>query len=286
MSESPETTGYPAALDTWSNLTDKEDLAEVSDINKLKNAVTAMQTESGTDVAGSATDLKSRLAVTIANDGAIQNGTSYPVSPVANQQFTRTDEDISYRRNAANTAWLAIGGGHSRLSTTTIASGTNSGNITIESDKQYLIRFVILNNANAINQIYLAFNDSGATVDMSYWKEERKMHGTPTITTTGSTGTTVDIPLGSLDELNGVSSSGQMWGVMNLDTTRNTNTTGNNLGGMATITGCYQKDDAAWYSFSIQAVIILTAALSSFEFLSSSSQNFTGTVWLYELSLI
>lgn len=94
MSESPSTSSYPASLDTWVSLTDKEDLAEVSDINKLKNAIEAVQTELGTDPAGSKTDLVARLAIALADSGALAQGTSNPGSPVEGQIFFRTDTNV------------------------------------------------------------------------------------------------------------------------------------------------------------------------------------------------
>ena len=60
MSEAQQTSDYPGALDTWVTLTDKEDLAEVSDINKIKTAVEAVQTELGVDPAGTKTDVTTR----------------------------------------------------------------------------------------------------------------------------------------------------------------------------------------------------------------------------------
>lgn len=102
MSESPATSSYPGTLDTWVTLTDKEDLAEVSDINKIKDAIEAVQTELGTDPAGSLTDLVTRLAKIQNVDGAIQKGTSFPVSGLVDGQlFYRTDENVIYVYNGS-----------------------------------------------------------------------------------------------------------------------------------------------------------------------------------------
>ena len=97
MAEAQQTSDFPTSLDSWVSLTDKEDLAEVSDINKIKAAILAVQTELGTDVAGSLTDLVTRLDYIQNSDGAVQKGTSFPgTGLVDGQMFYRTDEDVLY----------------------------------------------------------------------------------------------------------------------------------------------------------------------------------------------
>ncbi|QGH73032.1 MAG: hypothetical protein [Siphoviridae sp. ctCJE6] len=103
-----ETSVYPGTIDSWTNKEAKKDPASKSDFNKLQNAMLNVQTELGTNPAGSVADLKTRLAVSIADDGAVQKGTSFPGSPTAMQLFARTDEDKLYRRNAANDAWIEL----------------------------------------------------------------------------------------------------------------------------------------------------------------------------------
>ena len=63
------TTTYPGTLDTWSDKTDAVDTYLAADINNLQDAVEAVQTELGTDVAGSVTDLKTRLSTVISDAG-------------------------------------------------------------------------------------------------------------------------------------------------------------------------------------------------------------------------
>jgi hypothetical protein len=107
MAESPETSSYPGTIDSWVSLTDKEDLAEVSDINKLKAAILATQTELGTNPAGSKTDLVARLAVMMEDNGSINQGTSYPGSPVDGQFFYRTDLNTAAIYNGSG--WDSLG---------------------------------------------------------------------------------------------------------------------------------------------------------------------------------
>ncbi len=101
---------YPASLKSFTTKTNYVDLVDASHVNDLQDEVVAVETELGTDVAGSAATLKSRLAISIADDGSVQNGTDFPGSPVANQLFRRTDLDTLYQRNAANDGWSALGG--------------------------------------------------------------------------------------------------------------------------------------------------------------------------------
>lgn len=107
MSESQETSDYPGSLDTWVSLTDKEDLAEASDINKIKAAIEAVQTEIGTDPAGTKTDLVARLAVLLEADGSLRQGTSFPASPAEGDMFYRTDEDTLYIYDGSE--WDSVG---------------------------------------------------------------------------------------------------------------------------------------------------------------------------------
>ncbi|MFA5316207.1 MAG: hypothetical protein WC369_02145 [Dehalococcoidales bacterium] len=100
---------YPSTVKTFTTKTNKVDLVDCAHINDIQNEVTAEQTELGTNVAGSCVDLKTRLAVSMSDAGGVVGGTSFPASPVARQLFHRTDTEIPYIRNAANTAWLALG---------------------------------------------------------------------------------------------------------------------------------------------------------------------------------
>lgn len=70
------TTGYPGVQDTRTALTDGPtgDTIVANHPNGLGAAILAIEAELGTDPAGSAVDLKTRLAVALNNDGTIQSG--------------------------------------------------------------------------------------------------------------------------------------------------------------------------------------------------------------------
>jgi hypothetical protein len=96
---------YPAAKKTYADKEDFVDVYEAAHINSLQDEVQAIQEELGTDPAGSLTDVKTRLAVCLSDDGSIQNGTGFPGSPVTGQAFFRTDEDRLY---VYNSTWISV----------------------------------------------------------------------------------------------------------------------------------------------------------------------------------
>ena len=66
-------TGYPAALDTdTTQETDSSTTARADVPNDHAAAIVAIETELGTDPAGSKTDVKTRLAVALDNDGTLK----------------------------------------------------------------------------------------------------------------------------------------------------------------------------------------------------------------------
>lgn len=93
---------YPGSKKTYSDKTAKVDLVAAADINSLQDEVEAIEAELGVDVAGSQTDLVTRLAVSLADSGGIRQGTSFPVSDLeTGMLFYRTDEDVIYIYNGA-----------------------------------------------------------------------------------------------------------------------------------------------------------------------------------------
>jgi len=106
---------YPATLDTFTTKTNKEDFVDADHMNDVQNAIVATQTELGADVAGSRTDLKTRLAQSLADNGAMRNGSSFPVSPTPQDGdfFYKTDENTMYIYNGSS--WDAQGTSLSNL---------------------------------------------------------------------------------------------------------------------------------------------------------------------------
>ena len=112
---------YPVSIVAFTTKTNKVDIVDASHINRLQEEVVAEQTELGKDPAGSVVDLKTRLAVALADTGAIANGTAFPTSPapINGQIFYRSDEDTLYVYDG--TTWDAIAAGNIQIFT---SSGT------------------------------------------------------------------------------------------------------------------------------------------------------------------
>ncbi len=98
---------YPGTLPSYTNKTNKVDLVDAGHVNALQDDVVALAAELGVDPAGSCTDLKTRLYVSLDNDGAIRHGTSFPANPITGQPFWRTDESTKYIYTGS--AWQALG---------------------------------------------------------------------------------------------------------------------------------------------------------------------------------
>jgi hypothetical protein len=99
---------YPGSLDSYSSKRFKQDVNRSADINALQDAVVAIETELGTDPAGSLTNVKTLLQRCLATNGAMRQGTSFPASPNEGDFFYRTDEDIVYVYDG--TTWDAQSG--------------------------------------------------------------------------------------------------------------------------------------------------------------------------------
>ena len=98
---------YDSAISTFTTKTDKVDLVSASHINTVQAELVTIETILGTGVKGNRADLKTRLANALDADGSIFSGSSYPSPALPSQAFFRTDLNILYIRNAANTAWLS-----------------------------------------------------------------------------------------------------------------------------------------------------------------------------------
>lgn len=106
---------YPSAYKTWGEVQNFIDRYKAAHVNELREEVEAIQAELGLNPAGSKATLVERLAVGMADNGAIRNGTSFPSSPVDGQPFYKTDNDTFYVYDGAT--WEAVtSGGNSVFS--------------------------------------------------------------------------------------------------------------------------------------------------------------------------
>lgn len=97
---------YPGSLDSFSTKRFKQDVNRSADINALQDAIVAIETELGTDPAGSLTNVKTFLQRCLATNGAMRQGTSFPGSPNEGDFFYRTDQDKMYIYDGS--AWDAV----------------------------------------------------------------------------------------------------------------------------------------------------------------------------------
>lgn len=104
---------YPASIKSFTTKTNQVDDVDAAHMNTVQDEIVAIQTELGTDPAGSETDLKTRLYVTIDNDGALRKNTSFPGTPIDGQFFYRTDQNTAYIYNGST--WDSLGQSLSNL---------------------------------------------------------------------------------------------------------------------------------------------------------------------------
>lgn len=270
---------YPGSYDTLTDRTAKQDKVTALRWNYIQNIIEAIQAELGLDPAGTAATLAARLAISLDLDGGIAGSSSFPGSPVADQLYTKTDEDILYRRNTANTAWLQIGGGHSRLSTTTLSAATNSGNITLEAGKHYKITFQLRNvHSSGTNQLGIRCNSRSGS-EYHWTRSERDSATSPTVTNTGSNGASTYIDMGTMA---GPSASvpGFMSGELFLTTTA--------LGNLHfNVSGQYVNSGIGSSLKHVQLAGIWQEAttLTDFEIFSVDTRDITGVIYVYEYLL-
>lgn len=96
---------YPTSLDNFTDPQNKVDAVDARYVADLNDAITKIETELGTDPAGSQTDLVTRLAVQLHDDGGVKRGVYFPGAPTNYQTFYRTDSDTFYVYNG--TSWVA-----------------------------------------------------------------------------------------------------------------------------------------------------------------------------------
>lgn len=82
---------YPGSLDTFSARTDNVDDVMSTDVNQLQEAVLAVETELGANVAGPSTDLAFRLSLSL-----FEAGNSYTLTMTTDRTLTDTDAPLQF----------------------------------------------------------------------------------------------------------------------------------------------------------------------------------------------
>lgn len=124
------TSRLPGTKLTFTTKYNKVDLIDCDHVNQLQVDMVDFVDMIGVNVHGNKADLVARLAVMINNDGVLQQGTSFPESPVAGQMFYRADEDTLYIYDGS--AWddmLHVADGAVTQAKLSTATGSQSGSL-------------------------------------------------------------------------------------------------------------------------------------------------------------
>lgn len=136
MSSGSTSKNYPGGIDTFATWEDDIDNIIAKIVNDVQDQLIAVQTELGTDPAGSLTDVKTRLAVMLNNDGTLKNlpsnwdvGGTYNIVNVGRIGIGTTEPTHEMHIHQDDSAAVYV-----RFTNTT--TGANSTLIGINSDEQ------------------------------------------------------------------------------------------------------------------------------------------------------
>lgn len=147
---------FPGSLYSYTTLVDGVDYPQATHINTPNGEIVAIETELGTDPAGSMTNVKSRLAVSLADDGDLRL-TGASTLTIASGVITATNNyhKVDTESAASNDILDTINGGADGYvlilvlssSSHTVTIGHNTGNIlcigsrsiTLQNDSDYAI---------------------------------------------------------------------------------------------------------------------------------------------------
>jgi hypothetical protein len=174
---------YPATIDTFAPRTDGVDQAVAADVNAVYTTVEAIQTELGTDPAGTLTDVKTRLAISLTDTGylAMQAATGLTISGGA-ITISRNVHTVDTEGGGASDDLATINGGTAGflLFLRTTNSGRDivvkhgTGNITCAEGADFTL--------TDTSQFAYGYYDGGT----STWYLARSM-GAGSVTVTGTT---------------------------------------------------------------------------------------------------
>jgi len=156
---------YPGAIDEFTHRVDEVDDVMAADVNELQDAIEAIETELGTDPAGTATDLKTRLANLISDGGFLKLKTSTELT-ISSGAITVTQNfhTIDTESDAASDDLATINGGAAGLmvffrtesSSRDVVIKHNTGNILTSSGADITL-------ANT-NELMVGIYDSGLSM--------------------------------------------------------------------------------------------------------------------------
>ena len=133
MSQGSTNKNYPAGIDTFITWEDDIDNIIATSDNDSYSQIIAIQTELGTDPAGSMTDVKTRLAVSIEDNGTLK-ATTVDSSQLVTDSVNETHIDLG---NGANQVDHNTFGFQKATVTVTATDGTYSFDFTDEGLTDY-----------------------------------------------------------------------------------------------------------------------------------------------------
>jgi len=264
---------YPGTIDNYGDPQNKVDVFDARYISDLNDAINKIETELGTDPAGSVADLKTRLAVSLADSGALAQGTSDPGSPVIGQPIYRTDTDQFKIYDGS--AWDVIGPAATSIkSSTAVSASANSGDISIEPDKVYLVCFEFVKNT-ADGDLSLRFNSASGASDYA------RVYRTDRMTTSASSAVSGDDSSAQIVVFPSFETNNAVAGYFHLDTTKKNTDSAFVVGSCV---GAYDNTGIEYHNCYFSGVYLDDVTLADFEFFSATG-TLTGNIYVYERAL-
>lgn len=215
---------YPTSIIAFTTKTNRVDLVDAAHVNSLQDEVVAIETELGSAVKGTATDLKTRLARSLANNGDLRNGTSFPVTEIGDgTPFYRTDEDTFYVYNGSS--WI----GTSSTSNLAFSAATMDASDYTANDHGVVVDDSLTAAATSITAIYwgVLSTTEQSVCELKY----KKISGVNTVTcyvmawNSSGTTTTVKVDIGGQSNTATTTSTTPVWLNFNVDVTSLSNGT-------------------------------------------------------------
>lgn len=178
---------FDSGIISFTTKTNKVDLVDAAHINAVQTELVTIETILGVGVKGDRINLKTRLNNALDADGSILSGTSFPSPSLPSQGFYKTDVDIFYIMNAANSQWVAQGGSVGNLLFQYTGQVDQQG-----SNKGEVVGTTLVPSGATGNYRFLQARDSTITIWTTRWT---KISGVTTVTILcriwGRTGTSV-----------------------------------------------------------------------------------------------
>lgn len=173
---------YPGSLDSFVAKVAHVDLYRAAHMNDVQAAIVALETELGTDPAGSAADLKARLAVRIADDGMLKQPQQLVTVGHTNADYATIQAAIDSIDDAASdkiyTVLIAPGEYHEIVELTPyinlVGLDRNACHVysAMEGEEPYRDYVINLADNNALANLYIESTSSDGDEKAVRWNED------------------------------------------------------------------------------------------------------------------